>query len=152
MSAVTKFPSVVSYLVTTVGAAVTSDVRVFDGAEDSGSYPQKAVAIAHDGSIGSPEMTIASMVETDAAFAGSQDEEGTIHCSLWYSDGGNKFPALRTGAVALFDTVKNAIQSDRTLGGLCNYSIVKAQSITTRSTPGGKSVLVNFTVDYKYIS
>ena len=151
MSAVTKFPLVVNYLVTTVGTAV-SPTRVFDGAEDSQSYPMQAVAIAHDGSTGSPEMTIAAMNETDAAFAGSQDEAGTIYCSLWYGDGGGKFPALRTAAVTLFDTVRNAIQTDRTFGGLVNYSIVKATSIHTRSTPQGKSVLINFSVDYQYIS
>jgi hypothetical protein len=152
MTAVTKYPLIVSYLVSTVSAAVDSKTRVFDGAEDSASYPVSAVAIAHDGSEGSNEMTVASFTETDTAFHGSQEEAASIYCSLWVGDGGAKFPALRTRAITLFDLVKNAIQNDRTLGGLVNYSIVRASSITTRSSGLGKTVIVTFTVDYQYIS
>jgi hypothetical protein len=150
MTVSTKFPLIVSSLITNLGAAASlSGVRVFDGSEVDLSYPKDWIAIGHDGSFDSSFMQIGSVSNTPFAFTDLHSEEGSINCVVTAQDGTTKFSGLRTRAFALLSAIDTVIRADTTFGGNGFYSILGTYSVNQLQTDMGAAVQIDFSISYQ---
>jgi hypothetical protein len=150
MTVSTKFPTMISSLITALGnASSLTGVRVFDGAEVDESYPGDAIAVGHDGSNADVEMQIGSVRNTPLDFSDIHEENGSISCSLWSWDGGSSVTARRIRAYALLSAVDTAIRVDPTFAGTCFYSWLESHTTSYRQTTSGAAVVINFNISYQ---
>jgi len=144
-------PSFTTAVITALqGASSLTGVRVFDGIEIDNSYPGDAIAIGHDGTIDSDEVSAGSIVqEYKQLGAISKFENGTLNCWLWSANGGTDLTSRRVQAFNLLSSVEAVVRSDVSFGGVVMFSGMETGSVTYRQTTVGAAVGINFTLVYQ---
>lgn len=150
MTVSTKFPTMIDKIITALGSASSlNGIRVFDGLEVDESWPGSAIAIGHDGSLGETEVQIGDIRNTPLNFTDVHEENGTISCSLWATDGTASLTALRISAFTILQAIDTVIRLDPTFAGTCFYSYLESNTVNYRQTQFGAAVVINFNIIYQ---
>jgi len=149
--ATSALPSFTNAVITALrGASSLSGIRIFDGIEIDLSYPGDAIAVGHDGSIDTDEVSAGTIrQEYKQLGAISKFEYGTLNCWLWSADGSSNLTTLRARAFTLLGDVESVIRSDVSFGGVVMFSGIEASDVIYRQTTQGAGVGMTFTITYQ---
>lgn len=108
--------------------------------------PGQYVMVAHNGNPGAPSDTSFERQWVDLAQTRAR-EIGLIGCATAVQSGDDDLAAIEPAAFSMFKTVADAIEADRTLGGVVmSCQIIGGGSVQHQA--GGTAVVVPFTVAY----
>lgn len=150
MTTAVALPSLITNIVSAFSSASSlTGVSIYDGPILDGSYPQKWVAVGHDGSEEGPTQAGQATNSYDQLGAKRMFEDGVINCTLAAWDGGDSPSAKRIAAYSLLSAVDTVIRADPSFGGVVLYSGLGLHTMTYSQDDLGIVCLINFTINYR---
>lgn len=113
---------IISRLVATIAAAAPQDVEVWDGDLERQVTPQRVIAIG----LGMPAASVTTVL--DEGGPGSVGYDIAVNCAVIEWDGDEEFTNKRDRAQGLLDLVRDALGTDRRLGGLAAEAWIEPTS------------------------
>lgn len=138
---------------TFTNARELKDVTIFDGPQVTGDYPEKAIAVGHDG-LDFGEVTGATSQNSYKPIgpAHHMDEVGLLDCTIYANIGDSGDDAFRTCRGIAFDIlsrVDTVIRADPTFGNVIQRAGLSQTSLKYDATGQGTGVKIVFSISYK---
>lgn len=150
MTTTVALPSLITNIVSAFSSAASlTGVSIYDGPILDGSYPQKWIAVGHDGSEEGATQAGQASNSYDQLGAKKMFEDGAINCVLAAWDGGDSPASKRTAAYALLSAVDTVIRADPSFGGVVLYSGLGLHTMTYSQDDLGIVCLITFTINYR---
>ena len=150
MTVVTAAPNLIDNLITALKAASTlSDVTIYDGPQISEDYPNKWIAVGHDGTEDGEVVAYNSRNEYGPLGAKKMYEDGAINCVLVAWTGDTVVSDARTAGLDILSKVDTVIRNDPSFGGVVLYSGLESHAATYIQSNAGLGIEIIFTIFYK---
>ena len=140
------------FLTNTIAAlgasASLSSFTIYDGIDLDMSYPNDFIAVAHDGSDGEFDMTVATGHNSYLTFAEGHEESVSVPCLLVCQDGSSSWSDLRSRAYVGLSALDTVIRANSSMTASVLNCFVDSHSLSYRATNSGNGVIIRFSISY----